>query len=119
MVTTSKSHWATAKRAGPSCIQSLGVRAFLGFDDKLGWPAKAANPTRDAIVAGLDCLFSQSHDIDCAASQMRRGFLSARADYENNGRTHYGLTAGETDTAWLFAKSNGGSIRVVGDASAT
>jgi hypothetical protein len=103
---------------GPLCTQNHGVRGFLGFDDYVGWPVQAPQPTRDAIVQGLACLLTEDHDLDCAATQLRNGFGRARLEYEANGALH-GLSDGDAMTAWLFAKSNGGSVRVYGDSTTT
>ncbi|MGO9974740.1 MAG: hypothetical protein ACLP01_18440 [Solirubrobacteraceae bacterium] len=108
----------SANRLGPDAVRIYGVRTFLGFDDHLGWPAQAPGPMRDAVVQGLDCLFSQQHDLDYAANQLRRELVGARLEYEING-ANYGLSAGEATTAWLFAKSNAASVRMYGDGSAT
>jgi hypothetical protein len=107
-----------ARALGPDSVYNHGVRAFLGFDDVLGWPANAPGPMRDAIVDGLAGLATDQHDVDDASRELRARFASARMEYEHRGAV-YGLTAGDSLTAWLFAKSNGGSVRVDGDGAAT
>jgi hypothetical protein len=103
---------------GPQAVTTAGVDSFLGFDDEIGWPVMAASPTRDAFVQGLHCLFTQGHDVSSAAHQLRKYFHVARQSYESQGAA-FGLIASEAQTAWLFAKSNAGSVRVLGSGSAT
>jgi hypothetical protein len=103
---------------GRRAPQLKRVRAFLGFDDELGFPAAAPLPIARAVTDGLRCLFTEGHTIQCAADELRQAFYRARIDYKKNG-TSYGLTDGETRTAWLFAKSNQYSVRVYGDVSVT
>lgn len=103
---------------GPQAVITHGVERFLGFDDKIGWPVPAPGPTRDAFVGGLSCLFMQGHGIQCAAEQLKRNFHKARAVYEMRG-PQLGLLPSDAQTAWLFAKSNAGSVRCLGDGAAT
>lgn len=107
----------TALALGPTCLGG-NVKAFLGFDDHVGWPAKAPDPMGEAITDALERLFSHQTDIDDAARELRYNFSVARREYEHNGQAH-GLTAGEAMTAWLWAKSNGGSVREQGVTTTT
>jgi hypothetical protein len=44
-----------------------GLRAFLGFDDELGFPASAVLPIMLAVTRGLSCMFQKGQHISCAA----------------------------------------------------
>jgi len=101
---------------GQSAGQTSGFKAFLGFDDELGFPTRAPLPMMLAVTNGLRCLFNQAHNIACAADQLRKGFEAARIEYKQNG-ANYGLSPAEIRTAWLFAKSNLHSIRTYGNSS--
>jgi hypothetical protein len=57
-----------------------------------------------------------SHQIGCAADQLRSQFDAVRLDYKNNG-VSYGLIASDARTAWLFAKSNRYSVHTHGNLS--
>jgi hypothetical protein len=109
---------AIACYAGDVLGQQAGVtpgcKAFLGFDDELGFPSAAPLPMMLAVKRGLDCLFTQSHHIGCAADQLRNTFDGARIQYKSNGAA-YGLSISDARTAWLFAKSNRYRVRTHGD----
>ena len=92
------------------------VTAFLGFDDEVGIPLKVPYPMGWAIVSGLRCLLTQSHDIGCAGQELRGALDNARIDYKENG-AKYGMSPSDARTAWLFAKSNRFSVQVYGDYS--
>lgn len=94
--------------------KSPKVVAFLGFDDELGFPLAAPLPMDMAVIDGLRGLLTKGDDINAAANELRQGFAHARADYKANGPS-YGLSASETRTAWLFAKSNQYSVQLHGD----
>ena len=111
---------AIACYAGDVLGQPAGVpsrcEAFLGFDDELGFPASAPLPMMLAVTRGLSCLFHMSHQIGCAADQLRSQFDAVRLDYKNNG-VSYGLSASDARTAWLFAKNNRYSVHTHGNLS--
>lgn len=90
-----------------------GVKAFLGFDDELGFPSAFPARMGQAVVEGLRCLFLDNHDIACAANELRDAFDRARIDYKANGMA-YGLNVDGTRLAWLFAKSNRHSVTLHG-----
>ncbi|MBC9729675.1 hypothetical protein [Streptomyces sp. TRM68367] len=95
---------------------SSSVTAFLGFDDEVGIPLKVPYPMGWAIVSGLRCLLTKSHDIGCAGHELRGAFDTARIDYKGNG-AKYGMSPSDARTAWLFAKSNRFSVQIYGDYS--
>lgn len=97
-------------------VGSVGS-AFVGFDDEFTVPAKAPLPMQLAIRNGLDCLFTQAHNVGCATFQLRVALRDLRDDYKINGSS-YGLTAGETRLAWMCAKNNQYSLQLIGDQSA-
>lgn len=103
---------------GPEAVETHGVRAFLGFDDEVGFPGEAPLLMALAVVGGLECLFTEDHPIGCAADQLRQRLNAARLEYKHNGGAH-GLSESESRVAWLFMKSNLHSLQVVGDPATT
>ena len=79
-----------------------------------GFPLGAPLPMDMAIIDGLRGLLTKGDDINSAADDLRQGFAQARTDYKANGPS-YGLSASDTRTAWLFAKSNQYSVQLHGD----
>jgi hypothetical protein len=78
------------------------------------FPLGAPLPMDMAIIDGLRGLLTKGDDINSAADDLRQGFAQARTDYKANGPS-YGLSASDTRTAWLFAKSNQYSVQLHGD----
>lgn len=102
---------------GPIAV-SGGTRAYLGFDDILGFPARAPLPTALAVTGGLGCIFTRDHPLDCAATQLRKGLGMAGRDYKERG-AEYGLDRSETRLARVFMKHNLYSLQLLGDPTTT
>jgi hypothetical protein len=103
---------------GPQAVQVPGVAAFLGFDDRFGFPALAPLPMAQAVIEGLDCLFSMGHELQCAHRRLYEGLDRARIDYKTNGSA-WGLSESDAETAWLWAKNNRDSLRLHGNLRTT
>jgi hypothetical protein len=102
--------WEAVARGGPA--------SYLGFDDQFGFPANAPLPMAHAITEGLRCFYEGGHEIGCAADRLVRELDRARIEYQENGAA-WGLSAGDSMTAWLFAKSNRFSLRLFGSSGTT
>jgi hypothetical protein len=107
----------SAVELGPRAVEQ-GVRSYLGFDETLGFPAKAALPMGFAVSNGLSCLFTSGHAIGCAAEQMRQEFEKARQEYRKRGAA-YGLSGSDTRAARVFMRSNLYSLKLLGDENTT
>lgn len=101
---------------GPDVARLPNVDGFLGFDDEIGWPTGAPLTMALAFITGLQCLFADGHELDCAADQLRSNLDAACREYRGNG-TSMGLSSGESRLGWLLAKSNRYSVVIHGNGS--
>ncbi len=108
----------TAISLGPESVDGAGIAAFLGFDDRFGFPALAPLPMAQAIIEGLACMLTMGHEIGCAHRQVHERLNHALTTYRTEGAA-WGLAESDAETAWLWAKSNRDSLRLYGDPTAT
>ena len=90
------------------------VQAFLGWLNRMSYPPSAPEPLRDAVLRGLDVLL-HGGTVKDTRDELVRAFEDAHDIYERDGKSVFGLTSGQVETALMQATYWKDRLRLYGN----